>query len=187
MARSTTNTPWKPTKTLLAAAKTKKLRDVIGPGLDVLFCGINPGLYSTATGHHFARPGNRFWPTLHAVGFTPRLFSGFDDGELLDLRLGVTNIVARTTATADQLSPEEVRAGGRSLRHKVLRYQPRFLAVVGLGAYRLAFDAPKAVGGLQPIVLGATSIWLLPNPSGLNAHHQPAKLRELFLELRDAL
>ncbi|MBL0218465.1 MAG: G/U mismatch-specific DNA glycosylase [Myxococcales bacterium] len=187
MARSTTNTPWKPTKTQLAAAKTKKLRDVIGPGLDVVFCGINPGLYSAATGHHFARPGNRFWPTLHAVGFTPRLFTGFDDRALLDLRLGVTNIVGRTTATADELSPDELRAGGKSLRRKILRYQPRYLAVVGFVAYRIAFDAPKAVGGPQPSRIGATNVWLLPNPSGLNAHHQPADLHRLFSELQSAV
>jgi double-stranded uracil-DNA glycosylase len=187
MARSTTNTLWKPTKAQLAAAKTKKLRDVIGPGLDVLFCGINPGLYSAATGHHFARPGNRFWPTLHAVGFTPRLFTGFDDRELLGLKLGVTNIVGRTTATADELSPEELRAGGKTLRRKILRFQPRFLAVVGFVAYRIAFDRPKATGGRQQERVGATTVWLLPNPSGLNAHHQPAQLRELFQELRSAL
>jgi TDG/mug DNA glycosylase family protein len=186
MPSSTSNVPWKPTKAQLAAAKTKTLRDVIAPGLDVLFCGINPGLYSAATGHHFARPGNRFWPTLHASGFTPRLFTGFDDGELLELNLGVTNIVARATATADELSPDELRAGGKVLRRKVLRYRPRFLAVVGFVAYRIAFDKPKAVGGPQPEPIGATTIWVLPNPSGLNAHHQPAELRRLFGELRTA-
>ena len=186
MARSTTNAPWKPTKAQLAAAATKTLRDVIAPGLEVLFSGINPGLYSAATGHHFARPGNRFWPTLHATGFTPRLFTGFDDRELLDLELGVTNIVSRTTATADELSPDELRAGGKVLRRKVLRYRPRFLAVVGFVAYRIAFDAPKAVGGRQPEPLGTTTIWVLPNPSGLNAHHPPAELRRLYAELHAA-
>ncbi len=183
MARSTTNTPWKPTKEQLLAAKTKKLRDVIQPNLDVLFCGINPGLYSAATSHHFARPGNRFWPTLHASGFTPRLFTGFDDRELLPLGFGVTNIVARASATADELSPEELRAGGQALRRKVLRYTPRFLAVVGYTAYRIAFDARSATGGRQPELIGGTAIWVLPNPSGLNAHHQPAALRKLFTEL----
>ena len=186
MPRSTTNVPWKPTKAQLAAASTKKLRDVIAPGLDVLFCGINPGLYSAATGHHFARPGNRFWPTLHASGFTPRLFTGFDDRSLLDLNLGITNIAARTTATADELCPDELRAAGRSLRRKVLRYQPRFVAVVGFTAFRIAFDQPNATGGRQPDPIGSTIVWLLPNPSGLNAHHQPAQLRELFSELHEA-
>lgn len=179
--------PKRPTKADLAAARTKTLRDVIAPDLDVLFCGINPGLYSAATGHHFARPGNRFWPTLFASGFTPRLFAGIDDRALLDLRLGVTNIVARTTATADELTPDELRAGGRSLRRKVLRYRPRFLAVVGFTAFRTAFDRPKATGGRQPEGIGSTVVWVLPNPSGLNAHHQPAQLRELFGELRAAV
>lgn len=184
MTRSTGNTPWRPTKAQLAAAARKRLWDVIAPDLDVLFCGINPGLYSAATGHHFARPGNRFWPTLFAAGFTPRLFSGFDDRGLLDLGLGITNIAPRTTATADELSPDELRAGGRVLRRKVLRYRPRFLAIVGFTAYRIAFDQPKATGGLQPQPIGSTSVWLLPNPSGLNAHHQPATLKALFSELR---
>ena len=187
MPRSTTNVPWKPTKAQLAAASKMKLRDVIAPRLDVLFCGINPGLYSAATGHHFARPGNRFWRTLHASGFTPRLFTGFDDQLLLDLNLGITNIVARTTATADQLGSDELRSGGRSLRRKVLRYEPRFLAVVGFTAFRIAFDRPKATSGRQPDPIGSTTVWLLPNPSGLNAHHQPAQLRVLFSELRAAL
>ncbi len=184
MGRSTTNASWKPTKAQLAAASSKRLRDVIAPDLDVLFCGINPGLYSSATGHHFARPGNRFWPALHASRFTPRLFTGFDDRSLLDLKLGITNIVARTTATADELSPAELRAGALSLRRKVLRYQPRFLAIVGFTAFRIAFERPKATGGRQPDAIEATAVWLLPNPSGLNAHHQPAQLRVLFSELR---
>ena len=187
MGRSTTNTPWKPTKEQLAAAATKTLRDVIAPGLDVLFCGINPGLYSAATGHHFARPGNRFWPTLHAAGFTPRLFTGFDDRSLLDLGLGITNVCARTTATADELTHDELVEGGRILRRKVLRFRPRFLAVVGFTAYRVAFDERAATGGRQPETIRGTAIWLLPNPSGLNAHHQPAQLRSLFAELRAAL
>lgn len=186
MPRSTTNVPWKPTKAEVAAASTKRLRDVIASDLDVLFCGINPGLYSAAAGHHFARPGNRFWPTLHASGFTPRLFTGSDDRSLLDLNLGLTNIVGRTTATADELSPDELRAGGRALRRKVLRYRPRFLAVVGFTAFRVAFDQPKATGGRQPDPIGSTVVWLLPNPSGLNAHHQPGQLRVLFSELRQA-
>lgn len=177
---------WKPTKEQLRGATAKKLRDVIAPNLDVLFCGINPGLYSAATGHHFARPGNRFWPTLFAAGFTPRLFTGFDDRELLTLNLGITNLVARTTASADELSRDELRAGGRALRRKVLRYSPRFLAVVGYTAYRIAFDRPKARGGRQAETIGSTVVWVLPNPSGLNAHHQPAVLKALFTELRVA-
>lgn len=177
--------PWRPTREQLQEADRRRLRDVIAPDLDVLFCGINPGLYSGAVGHHFARPGNRFWPTLFASGFTPRLFSPFEDARLLELRLGITNLVARTTATADELTTEELRAGARSLRCKVLRYRPRFLAMVGYTAYRTAFQQPRAVGGVQPELIGSTTIWLLPNPSGLNAHHQPAQLARMFGELRE--
>lgn len=187
MARSTSNTPWKPTKTQLAAATSKRIRDVITGGLDVLFVGINPGLYSGAVGHHFARPGNRFWPTLFAAGFTPRLFTGFDDQSLLELGYGVTNLVARTTASADELTKDELRAGARILRRKVLRYQPRFVASVGLTAYRAAFERPRATIGLQAEMIGRSKLWLLPNPSGLNAHHQAPQLRELFGELRSTV
>jgi len=181
--RSTIHTPWKPTPEQLRAATSKRLRDVIAPKLDVLFCGINPGLYSAAVGHHFARPGNRFWPTLHASGFTPRLFTGFDDRSLLDLGYGITNVVARTTAAADELSNDELVEGGALLRRKVLRYQPRFLAIVGFTAYRIAFGNRQAVGGRQAETLGKTAVWVLPNPSGLNAHHQPAELAKLFRAL----
>jgi len=179
-------TPWKPTKAQLAAATTKRLSDLIAPDLAILFCGINPGLYSAAVNHHFARPGNRFWPTLFAAGFTPRRFTGFDDRELLALGFGLTNVVARASASADELSLDELRVGARLLRRKVARYRPRFLAVVGFGAYRAAFDRPGATGGLQPERLGSTQIWLLPNPSGLNAHHLPAELARRFGELRAA-
>jgi double-stranded uracil-DNA glycosylase len=179
-------TPWKPTKAQLVAAATRTLPDVIAPGLEILFCGINPGLYSAAVGHHFARPGNRFWPTLFAAGFTPRLFTGFDDRELLTLGLGLTNVVARASASADALSPDELRAGARVLQRKVARLRPRFLAVVGFGAYRTAFARPDAVGGLQPERLGSTEIWLLPNPSGANANHLPPELARRYEALRMA-
>lgn len=178
--------PWRPTKEQLRAATRRTLRDVIAPGLEILFCGINPGLYSAAVGHHFARPGNRFWPTMYAAGFTPRLFTGFDDRALLPLGLGLTNIVARASASADELSPEELRAGAQILRRKVARYRPRFLAIVGFSAYRIAFEQRAAVVGPQPAALGATAIWLLPNPSGLNAHYLPPALARLFDELRVA-
>jgi len=186
LRRAPPETPWKPTPAQLVAARRKRLTDVIAPGLDILFCGINPGLYSAAVGHHFARPGNRFWPTLFAAGFTPRRFTGFDDRSLLALGLGLTNLAARASASADELSPEELRAGARLLRRKVTRYRPRILAVVGFGAYRTAFERPKASGGAQPEVLAATAIWLLPNPSGLNANHLPAELARRYEELRVA-
>lgn len=177
--------PWKPTKEQLLAATEKTVRDVIGPNLRVLFCGINPGLYTAAVGHHFARPGNRFWPALHAGGFTERVLSPFDERELLKSGYGITNVVMRTTATADQLTREEIIAGGEQLRAKVLRYQPRVLAVLGVGAYRTAFNQPKATIGRQPATIGDTILWVLPNPSGLNANYQPAALARLFRELKD--
>lgn len=177
--------PWKPTKEQLLAATEKTVRDVIAPNLRVLFCGINPGLYTAAVGHHFARPGNRFWPALHAGGFTDRVLSPFDERELLKSGYGITNVVMRTTATADQLKREEIIAGGEQLRAKVLRYQPRVLAVLGVGAYRTAFNQPKATIGRQPEPIGDTILWVLPNPSGLNANYQPAALARLFRELKD--
>ena len=170
----------------LAAAVTKGTPDLIVPGLAVLFCGINPGLYSAAVGHHFARPGNRFWPALFAAGFTPHLFTGFEDRDLLELGCGLTNIVARSSARADEVTREELHAGAKKLRRKLLRYRPRFLAVVGLGAFRTAFERPRAVVGLQPARIGDTAVWLLPNTSGLNANHLPAQLALLFEDLRIA-
>ncbi|MBX9623281.1 MAG: G/U mismatch-specific DNA glycosylase [Gemmataceae bacterium] len=176
----------KPSRADLLAAATKTLPDVIAPGLSVLFCGINPGLYSAAVGHHFGRPGNRFWPTLHAAGFTPRLFDPSEERQLPPLGYGITNVVSRASAAADELSVDEVVAGGRVLRRKVLRYKPRFLAVLGVTAYRVAFTAPKAAVGPQPDGIGTTRVWVLPNPSGLNAHYQKADLARVFAELRAA-
>jgi TDG/mug DNA glycosylase family protein len=176
--------PWKPTKQQLLAAEGKTVRDVIAPRLRVLFCGINPGLYTAAVGHHFARPGNRFWPALFAAGFTDRIVSPFDERELLQSGYGITNVVMRTTATADQLSREELREGGKQLVAKVRRYRPRVLAILGLGAYRTAWEKPKAVIGRQEETIGNTIVWVLPNPSGLNAHYQAADLARLFGELR---
>jgi TDG/mug DNA glycosylase family protein len=178
--------PWKPTKQQLLEAEHKTVRDVIAPCLRVLFCGINPGLYTAAVGHHFARPGNRFWPALHAAGFTERLLSPFDERELLKSGYGITNVVMRTTASADQLSREELREGGEHLAAKVRKYRPRVLAILGLGAYRTAFEKPKAIIGRQEEMIGETLIWVLPNPSGLNAHYQAKQLGQLFSELKAA-
>ena len=178
-------TPWKPTKEQLLAATEKTVPDVIAPDLRVLFCGINPGLYTAAVGHHFARPGNRFWPALHAGGFTDRVLSPFDERELLKSGYGITNVVARTTASADQLTKEEIVAGGEQLRKKVLRFRPRVLAVLGVGAYRTAFNQAKATVGRQNEMIGNTIVWVLPNPSGLNANYQPAQLAQLFSELKE--
>ena len=177
--------PRKPTKEQLLAATEKTVRDVIAPDLRVLFCGINPGLYTAAVGQHFARPGNRFWPALLASGFTDRLLSPFDERELLKSGYGITNVVPRTTASADLLTKEEIVAGGERLRAKVLRYRPRILAVLGVGAYRTAFNQPKAAVGPQPERIGNTRLWVLPNPSGLNANYQAADLARLFRELKE--
>jgi TDG/mug DNA glycosylase family protein len=143
-------------------------------------------LYTAAVQQHFGRPGNRFWPTLHRAGFTPRLFHPSEQHELLALGYGITNVVARATTAADELTAEELRDGGKILERKVRRYKPRYLAIVGIGAYRTAFERPKAKMGLQDETIGETRIWVLPNPSGLNANYQPAQLVELFAELRRA-
>jgi len=154
--------------------------------LAVLFCGINPGLVTALTGHHFGRPGNRFWPALHLSGFTPRLLNPAEQGALPSLGLGITNMVARATARADELTDDEVRAGGARLREVVSAVRPRWLAIVGITAYRVAFDAPRAAVGPQEATLGTTRVWLLPNPSGLNAHWQLPELAAEFARLRAA-
>lgn len=178
--------PFKPTKQQLIDAAGKTVPDVIAPGLKVLFCGINPGLYTAAVGHHFARPGNRFWPALYHSGFTTRLLSPFAERELLPLRLGVTNVVARATAAASELTKADFVKGGGRLRAKVRRYRPRIVAVLGVGAYREAFARPKAVIGEQEEKITDARVWVLPNPSGLNANYQLNDLVKLFKELRRA-
>src|SRR5690348_9319200 len=149
----------------------RRLRDIIAPNLKVLFCGINPGLYSAAVGHHFARPGNRFWPALDLAGFTPEVLSPFNENEMLKLGLGITNIVQRATAGADELTRDELAEGAKKLEQKIKRYRPDWLAVLGVGAYRQAFDRPDAKMGTQDERIGHTRLWVLPNPSGLNAHY----------------
>jgi TDG/mug DNA glycosylase family protein len=176
--------PKKPTKQELTEATSKTIRDVIDYDLDVLFCGINPGLYSAAIGHHFGRPGNRFWPALHLGGFTPRQYDPSEDGKLLELGYGITNVVTRTSARADELAKEELTAGAVLLQKKVLKYKPRFLAVLGIVAYRQAFSKPMAQMGEQEAI-GSSRVWVLPNPSGLNAHVQIADLKKIFSEFRE--
>jgi TDG/mug DNA glycosylase family protein len=174
----------RPTPGEIHAASQRTVSDVIAPGLNVLFCGINPGLYTAATGYHFARPGNRFWPALHLAGITPRLFAPSEQSQLLELGYGITNVVARASAGADELTRAELVAGGQVLEEKVRRYAPRFLAVLGVGAYRSAFNRPRAVMGPQPEPLGGAQVWILPNPSGLNAHYSLARLAEQYRELK---
>jgi double-stranded uracil-DNA glycosylase len=174
----------RPTAGDVAAARGGTIPDVARPGLRVLFCGINPGLYSAATGHHFARPGNRFWPALHRSGFTPREFRPDEQDQLLGLGLGITNIVARATARADELTTQELAEGGELLRDKARRLRPRWLAIVGVTAFRAAFGQPHATVGAQRLTIGVTSLWVLPNPSGLNASWTTPKLIEAFRDLR---
>ncbi|AUA09727.1 G/U mismatch-specific DNA glycosylase [Streptomyces sp. SID8382] len=168
----------------LEAARDRLVPDVVADGLRVLFCGINPGLMTAATGHHFARPGNRFWPTLHASGFTPRQLHPSEQSELVRYGLGITNVVARASARADELSDEEYREGGRILEEKVLRLRPRWLAVAGVTAYRVAFGDRKAKIGPQKRTIGDTRIWALPNPSGLNAHWTLTTMAQEYARLR---
>jgi TDG/mug DNA glycosylase family protein len=176
----------KPTPAELAAASGRTIPDIVGTDLRVLFSGINPSLYSAATGHHFARPGNRFWPALHASGFTPRLLHPSEQSILPEFGLGITNVVARATARADELSPAELVAGGEILAALAARWRPRCLAVLGVTAYRTAFGRPKAAMGRQDHEIGGVRVWVLPNPSGLNAHYSAAALAAAFAELRDA-
>jgi TDG/mug DNA glycosylase family protein len=162
----------------------KPLPDVVAPDLAVLFCGINPSLVSAARGHHFARPGNRFWPALHLAGLTPRRLTPDEDGELLRYGLGVTNLVDRPTRAAAELTADELRAGAAALADLVGNYRPRVLAVLGITAWRAAFDRPRARLGPQPERIGGAQTWVVPNPSGLNAHFQLPDLARLYRELR---
>ena len=173
----------------LEAAKDATIPDVLPPlgePFHVLFVGINPGLYSAATGWHFARPGNRFWPALHACGFTDRQLKPSQQQELAKDGLGITNIAPRATAQAAELTAAELREGGQRLQVLVAARRPRFVAILGVTAYRTAFARPKALIGPQPDLLGAARLWILPNPSGLNASWQPPRLAAAFRELREA-
>ena len=176
----------RPTKVDLAGAYGRRVPDLVAPNLSVLFCGINPSLYSAATGHHFARPGNRFWAALHGAGFTDRLLKPWDEELLLDFGLGITNLVSRATTAASEISAGELRRGRQSLTRKVRRYRPRCVAVLGIGAYRLAFD-PHAVPGRQSELLETATLWVLPNPSGLNANYQRADFVQAFEAVQEFL
>ena len=176
----------RPTPSQVAAAHGKSIDDVLATDLRVVFCGINPGLYTAAVGHHFARPGNRFWPTLHRSGWTPRQLRPDEERQLLDHGCGLTNLVPFATATAAELTTEDLRKGARTLRRKLARYRPRRVAFLGITAYRAAFDRKDAAIGPQPEMIGNTPVWVLPNPSGLNAHYQMQDFVRLFREMREA-
>jgi len=179
-------TPWRPTREQLVEAGGRTIPDVWARDLTVVFVGINPGLYSGAVGHHFARPGNRFWKALHRSGFTDHERSPFDDQDLPSIGLGITNLVARTTASAAELAPQELRTGRDALEAKVAGHRPQVVAILGITAYRIGFDRKEAVLGKQPEDLAGVPVWVLPNPSGLNAHHQLDDLASRFRELREA-
>jgi TDG/mug DNA glycosylase family protein len=174
----------RPTPADLEAARDATIPDVLTAGLRVVFAGINPGLYSAATGHHFARPGNRFWPALYRSGFTPRQFRPDEQDQLLALGLGITNVAPRATARAAELAPAELRAGALELQEKMIRLRPQWLAVLGVTVYRTAFGHPEVVVGPQADVIGPTRLWVLPNPSGLNASWPTPKLTEAYRDLR---
>jgi TDG/mug DNA glycosylase family protein len=163
---------------------SKPLRDVIGPDLRILFCGINPSLMSAERGHHFARPGNRFWPALYGAGLTPRLLRPDEDAELVRYGLGITNLVDRPTRAASELTEEELRGGAQALEALVAEWRPRTVAFVGIGAYRAAFRRPRATVGRQEERVAGAAVWVLPNTSGLNANHQLPDLVRLFAALK---
>jgi TDG/mug DNA glycosylase family protein len=176
-----------PNSAQIAAAAGRRLPDLIRPGLELLFCGINPSLYSAAVQQHFARPGNRFWRTLFTAGFTERVLSPSEQAGLLERGIGLTNLVARATASADELSRQEYQRGALRLQRKLERYRPRVIAFVGLGAYRIVVARPSAQVGLQPQPFAGVTAWALPNPSGLNAHYPPRELARCYAELARAL
>ncbi|HYC99708.1 MAG TPA: G/U mismatch-specific DNA glycosylase [Phycisphaerales bacterium] len=179
--------PSKPTAAQLAAANGKcTVPDVVGPGMRVLFVGINPGLWSGATGHHFARPGNRLWPALHRAGLTPHQFHPSEDGRLLELGLGMSKLVTRATATAAELSDEEMRRGGARIRRLVRKWRPGVVCFLGLGAYKQAYGLKRVTLGLQAEPFEGAALWVLPNPSGLNANHQLPDYVRMFTQLREA-
>jgi double-stranded uracil-DNA glycosylase len=179
-------TPWKPTRAQLEAARGTTVPNLVAPGLRVVFCGINPGLYTAAIGHHFGRPGNRFWKVIHLAGFTERQVSPFEERSLLDMGVGITNLVPRATAAASELGPDELREGVQRVEELACRYAPGYVAFLGMLAYRGATGRRGAAIGLQPERMCDSRLWLLPNPSGLQARYQMPELVELFAELRRA-
>jgi TDG/mug DNA glycosylase family protein len=170
----------------LQAAYGRTVPDLIAPGLRVVLVGINPSLWSGAVGYHFASPSNRLWPTLHGAGFTPRRLHPSETSLILSCGLGVTNLVDRATARADELSRAEIEAGAARVLAVAQQWSPAYMAFLGLTSFRVAFGRPKAVVGLQPELLGPSKVWLLPNPSGLNAHYQLPDLIRAYGELREA-
>ena len=173
-----------PSREQLLSAYGTTVPDLVRPGLAVLLCGINPSLWSGVTGHHFANPSNRLWPTLHAAGWTPRRLHPSETDALLAAGLGVTNLVARATARADELTDDELRAGLARLELLAAGVRPTWVAFLGLGSYRTATGERRAQVGPQQRTVGGARVWLLPNPSGLNASWQLPRLAEAYAALR---
>lgn len=179
-------TPWRPTPEEIAAAHNGRLRDVLQPGLLGVLCGINPSLYSAAVNRHFARPGNRFWPALFRSGITPTQLSPFEDHRLPEFGFGLTNMVARATAKADELERDEHIRGRRSLANKLAKFQPRSIAILGISSFRAAFGiSGKVVVGPQEQTIANVPVYVLPNPSGLNAHYQLDDLARIFRDFKN--
>lgn len=176
----------------LEAARGKQVDDLVGPGLRLLFVGINPGLWTAAANAHFARPGNRFFPALLAAGITDRLVdprAGMTDDDrryLISRGIGISNLVRRPTARAAELTAEELRDGGERVARLVAAHRPRVVAIVGIGAYRTAYRQPRAVPGPQSEKLAGAALWVLPNPSGLNAHESAASIGVAFRAAAEA-
>ncbi|GAC1363136.1 MAG: G/U mismatch-specific DNA glycosylase [Actinomycetota bacterium] len=177
----------RPSKAQLGSARGGTVPDVLAPRLEVVFCGINPSLYSAAVGHHFARPGNRFWQALHLSGLTPRVLAAYEDGQLIRYGAGITNLVPAATARAGELPPQALRAGAEVLAFRMGELRPRFVAIAGVTAYRIAFGVPRAQVGGQERTIGGVAVWLLPNPSGLNAHYRLADLATAYADLHREL
>jgi double-stranded uracil-DNA glycosylase len=177
----------RPTPEQVRAAYGKSVRDVIARDLAILFVGINPGLYTAAVGHHFARPGNRFWPALYGAGFTDRLLAPSEERLLVERGYGITNFVDRATARADELTVKDLSHGIERLEKKVRRFRPSYVAFLGISTYQAVFDQPSAAIGSQKSRFGGARVWLLPNPSGLNAHYQLVDLVRLLRKLRSAV
>jgi double-stranded uracil-DNA glycosylase len=177
----------RPTRDDLQGAYGRIIPDLVGPGMRVLLVGINPSLYSGWTETHFARPGNRLWRTLHEAGFTDRRLHPSETDAILAAGFGITNLVARATARADELTDDEIRAGVAPLRRLVGRWEPAYVAFLGISSYRVAFGQPRARVGAQEHQLAGAGVWVLPNPSGLNAHYQQPDLTAAYAELRRAV
>ena len=186
MARAGSDTSVKPTREQLLRAYDTTIPDLVRPGIQVLLVGINPSLYSGWTATHFARPGNRLWRTLHEAGFTDRRLHPSESEAILSAGIGITNLVARATARADELTDDEIRAGVEPLRRLVRRWKPAYVAFLGISTYRVAFGVPKAIVGEQPERFEGSGVWVLPNPSGLNAHYQQPQLTSHYAALRAA-